>query len=330
MRLETDNNQVSYLVDDAMLDIDAFRRTKQLERLSAAATKLDRARTEDPDYLPALYGRAIVDQLGGRAADAVMNLERVIAENPPFADEAEYHLGVAFYQRYNWPSLEQAITHLSSVAARTSDPLLKCRARVVLMRAYGMRMIPQDPRDADLDQIRHYFDLLQEEAGKVEPMFDHLPPTELFTRDELKSELHNAKGLAWMYWSDFFGSTDEKCAALERALSELQIADTHDPDDWAIQCDLGSTWMRLGHWRNSEAGFTHALAHLARVVDTLRPKYGFALYEIGRACRLMGRFGDAIRHFDSALAIPYEYRDVSDRRLLLEKARAEAYSKEYP
>jgi tetratricopeptide (TPR) repeat protein len=330
MHLATHSKLAGELVDDAMSDVDLFRQTKQRERLEAAATKLLRAQAEDSEYLPALYGRAVVDQLAGRTADAVEEFERIFAERPPFVDEAEYHLGIAYYNRYNWLSLDRAIAHLSSVAGRTQDPMLECQARVGLARAYGMRMIPQDPHNANLDEIQHYADLLEQEAEKVGSVFQRLPRRVSFARDQLKSDLHNARALAWMYHSDFFGSVEAKCSALENGLSELKVADEQNPKDWAIHCDFGSIWMRLGYWRGSEANFVQALAYLTGVVETLRPDYGFALYEIGRTRRLMGHFTEAIEYFGRALSIPYKYRDVSDRRLLMEKTRAEAYSAEYP
>jgi tetratricopeptide (TPR) repeat protein len=70
--------------------------------------------------------------------------------------------------------------------------------------------------------------------------------------------------------------------------------------------------------------------HLTKVVEDLRPNYGFALYELGRTYRLRGEFAKAIGYFDRVLAIPHELRDVSDRRLLIEKERAAAGTEEYP
>jgi hypothetical protein len=44
----------------------------------------------------------------------------------------------------------------------------------------------------------------------------------------------------------------------------------------------------------------------------------------------MGEFDKARTFFDRSLEIPYEYRDVSDSRINLEKDRADLKSKEYP
>jgi len=117
---------------------------------------------------------------------------------------------------------------------------------------------------------------------------------------------------------------------LEEALRCLAAADGQNPNDWAIQCDLGSSRMRLAYWRGDESEFPRARKHLELVIDQLRPEYGFALYEIGRVCRLQGRFEEAAAFFDRARAIPYDYRDVSDRRLEFEKTRAAGRNRDYP
>jgi len=117
---------------------------------------------------------------------------------------------------------------------------------------------------------------------------------------------------------------------LIEARSELERADHLNPADWAVQCDLGSTWMRLGYWRKTATDFSLARAHLTRVISDLRPDYGFALYEIGRIWRLQGNFDQATTFFDKAFAVPAEYRDVSNRRVGLEKNRAIGRDSSYP
>ena len=330
MYLETTNEKAAELVRGAMEEICAYRRTKTRSLLSSAAAKLEEARTKDPEYLQLLYGRAQLDDLAGRAKDAIEEFERVLAESPPFSDEVEYHLGVAYYHRYNRPSLEKAMERFSSVAARACDPVLECRARLGIAQALCMRLIPSDPRRPSLDQIRQDAQRVHEQLGVVETLLGKLKQTDRAVLNELKSACHNSRALAWMYSSDFLWSSAEKTNLLERALSELRLADQHDPNNWAIQCDIASAWMRLGHWRESGSDFEQAREHLDRVIRSLRPGYGFALYELGRTFRLQGDFVQAVHYFDRALAIPYDYRDVSDRRLLLEKERASAQSKEYP
>ncbi|MEY2495102.1 MAG: hypothetical protein QOJ45_1594 [Verrucomicrobiota bacterium] len=330
MRIETSSKRAVELVERAMADLETYRRIKHPERLNRAIAQLDQAKEEDPDYLLALYGSAIADDLSGRASDAIEEFEKVFAANPPFVDDVEYHLGLAHYHRYNWASLDRAIAHLSAVAKRTNDPILESRAQVALAQAFGMRMIPPDPRMANLDEIKKFYDLHAQHAAIAEKLLISLSQADSSIIQELKSSLYNAKGLAGMYWTDFFGTVADKIARLNGVLEELRLADEYCPNEWAIHCDIGSVWMRLGYWEESASSMARARMHLVRVVDDLRPTYGFALYELGRTYRLRGEFAEAIDYFDRAQAIPYELRDVSDRRLLLEKERAEAGTKEYP
>jgi tetratricopeptide (TPR) repeat protein len=330
MRIETFSRRAGELVEHAMADLEVYRRVKSPEQLNRAIAQFDEAKEEDPEYLLARYGRAIADDLSGRAANAVAELEQVFAAKPPFVDDVEYHLGMAHYHRYDWADLDKAIEHLSAVAARTGDPVLKCRSLVALAQAFGMRMIPRDPRDADLNEIKHYFDLHTGHAESAAKLLKCLIQIDPVTIKELKSALHNAKGFAWMYWTDFFSSVNEKIGLLKEALVELQLADENNPNDWAIHCDIGSAWMRVGYWEQSDSSMEKARMHLTKVLEDLRPSYGFALYELGRSYRLSGRFKEAIACFEKALHIPYESRDVSDRRLLIEKDRAKAGVKDYP
>ncbi|PYJ23860.1 MAG: hypothetical protein DME99_01625 [Verrucomicrobia bacterium] len=330
MRIETSSRRAGELVEHAMADLEVYRRMKSPEQLDRAIAQLDEARKEDPEYLLARYGRAIADDLSGRATNAITELEQVFAAKPPFVDDVEYHLGMAHYHRYDWADLDKAIEHLSAVAARTGDPVLRCRSLVALAQAFGMRMIPRDPRDADLEEIKHYFDLHTEHAESAANLLKSLTQADPVTIKELKSALHNARGFALMYWTDFFGTVNQKIALLKEAIVQLQLADESNPNDWAIHCDIGSAWMRLGYLEKSNSAMEKARMHLTKVLEDLRANYGFALYELGRSYRLCGRFEEAIACFEEALKIPYESRDVSDRRLLLEKDRAKAGVKDYP
>src|SRR5687768_13877074 len=128
MHLETLNSKAADFVSGAIVDMNAFRRTKRRDQLESAAVKIDRARAEDPSFLPVLYCRAMLDDLRGRSKDAIEEFQKVLEEKPPFSDEVEYYLGLAHYHRYSWPSLEKAMGHFSAVATRTKDPVLECRA----------------------------------------------------------------------------------------------------------------------------------------------------------------------------------------------------------
>src|SRR5262249_45627539 len=122
----------------------------------------------------------------------------------------------------------------------------------------------------------------------------------------------------------------QRAAALRRAIDQLQRADRVSPNNWANDCDRASATMRLAYYERSAALFDAAIDLLRRVVDDLRPGYGFALYEIGRTSRLSARFDAANASFDRALSIPAADRDVSDRRLRLERQRAETGDTAFP
>ena len=76
--------------------------------------------------------------------------------------------------------------------------------------------------------------------------------------------------------------------------------------------------------------FAAAEKRLKKVVDVLRPNYGFALYELGRNCRLVRKFDAARQWLERSGKIPVADRAVSDDRLKLESARAHLRLTDYP
>jgi len=332
MHLETDDQKVSSLVSQAVEEIETYRDTKDTSVIRSASARLEAALVRDPEYLHALYYRGVARDLLGHARDAIPDLERVLSANPPFVNEVTYHLGVAYYHRYNRGCLEQAVEHLCAVTRGASDPLLVIQARVVLTQAYAMMVIQPDPRAPHLDDARRCLDLCCEQYSTVVDALNGLADfdRDLMVYREIEGTAENAKGMALMYSSDYFGVLSEKSAALYEALGHLERADRGIPNDWANFCDRGSAHMRLGHWTAEATHFRQALVLLERVVQALRPGYGFALYEIGRTHRLMGRFDDALRYLDRAIEIPYEYRDVSDRRIDIERERTAMRNTDFP
>jgi tetratricopeptide (TPR) repeat protein len=330
MRLIAFNPHAEALVRDGIRDIDTYRRTKRVDALNTARHKLEQAQVEEPEYILGLYAQAILNDLSGKAADAIPEFQKVLAHRPPFADEAEYYLGLAHYHRYDWLNLDEAIKILSTVATRTSNLTLQYRARITLLQAFAMRMIPRDPQDPDVNEIKHLFRTANKEYRDIEAKLRELPATHDVMFDEMKADLSNAIAMVLMYWSDYCGTDTEKITSLERAIRKLLLADQQSPNSWAIHCDLGSAWMRLGHWQHKRAFLSRAVTCLTKVIEELRPNYGFALYELGRVYRLMGNFAEAVIWFDRASAIPSPYRDVSDRRLLLEQERVTVGTTEYP
>lgn len=330
MYIEISDTKNSPLIADSLTDLDFYRQSKELSLLESAREKLERARNEDPQYMPAVYYSAVVDDLMGRAEDAIHQLEQLLEKKPAFVDEVRYHLALAHYHRYSRPHLEKAAEYFKAVIKNTDNGTLRMLARAGLAQAYAMRMIQPDPRNPDLADARKYFNLAVTEYKSIIKALESKKIESARILRDIKWEVYNGHGMALMYYTDYFGEVQEKVSRLKLALKELNKADRYSPENWANYCDMGSVNMRLAHWLKSQERFQSALGYLREVVTRLRPNYGFALYEMGRTYRLMGRFKMAVRYFDKALAIEYVYRDVSDKRINLEKERAGSASTEYP
>lgn len=330
MHLETKNQAVLEHVRAALHEIDLYKQSREYGRLKVARAALDHATTLDPEYIRALYYSAIVDDLIGKPQRAIESFRRVLDESPPFVDEVRYNLAVAHYHRYNWENLEEAIENFKHTINSAGNVRTRVLARMGLAQAYAMRMVSRDPRSAEVDEILRYFHLCTEEAHWAEEELVNAVRSDDTELAEARWRMPNARGMALMYHSDYFGSRSEKIVQLRRALKELEEANRLSPQNWANYCDMGSVHMRLGHWMQSEDEFRTALRYLDDVVRDLRPNYGFALYEIGRAYRLMGWFSEALEYLNRSRTISYEERTVSDRRVDLEIKRAELGSREYP
>lgn len=331
MHIDTNDWKAFSLVTEALTFIDSYRQSKELERLESAQTCLSEAIHRDPKYLRAVYLRAMVDDLNGRAKDAIPRFEKVLRENPPFIEEVRYNLAVANYHRYGWKYLDKAAELFNQVLKNTgNDPALNLLAGAGLAQTYAMRMIPKLPSEADPSTIKEYYRLSDAHYRLVNEAIENATIKDTEVLNEIRWSFHNARGMSLMYYTDYFEDSKKKIALLEEGLGELQKADKYSPRNWANYCDLGSTYMRLGHWRHSTPDFDKGLRYLSAVADELRPNYGFALYEIGRAYRLMGEFGKALTYLEQAQMIPVEYRDVGDPRIELEKGRAHSSSRDYP
>lgn len=341
MHLDTDNRKAFELTIQALGDINLYKQSKELRRLEMAGNKLEEALSLDENFMRALYYSAIVKDLNGTPADAIKDFERLLNEGTSFEEEISYNLAVAHYHRYNWEHLDQAIKLFNEVVKRTTDHSLKLLSRAGLAQAYAMRMIPQQPDAPNIESIEHYFTKVKEQCAFILgssdiPFFGGLL-THIMLRlkihdtvvlNEIYWSAHNARGMSLMYYSDYI--TDGRIENLKVALQEMQAADTYSPKNWANYCDLASVHMRLGHWADSTQDFEQALKYLEEVIHSLRPGYGFALYEEGRIYRLMGNRERAIEFFNKALSVPYKYRDVSDRRINIEKERVERGDRTYP
>lgn len=231
--------------------------------------------------------------------------------------------------------------------SKTKDPALKLLTRSGRAQAYAMHMIPPSPAAPELEVLVNYSGLCQKDTAEVlglkRRLLSILPwrKPDSAAGEAAAWAAHNASGMRRMYLSDYWERLDPAQREepsiqklLERALRDLQEAEEVRADDWANWCDLASAYMRLGRVEQNPAQaneyFSKAVEHLTKVVETLRPTYGFALYELGRVNRLRGNFAEAIRFLGAALGIAEKDRDVSDRRVNLELTRAQAQSKEYP
>ena len=334
MHTETPNRKAFEGLADAIMKIDSYRSSKNRSLLELARRDLTTALTEDPDFLPGHFYSAIVDDLLGRPKDAVLGFQRILSEVPSndseLRQEIRYNLAVAHYHRYSLKHLDKAQAEFEGLLRDTQDKRLRCLIECGLAQTFAMAEIPSDPdsvNDAELTRIKSKFEASRRMQIDAKKHADLLPKRE---RDLVLGTALNASGMSLMYYSDFFGPPQEKSAMLDLALEALREADRHIPSDWANWCDLGSAHMRLGLWRNSSTDFQEARNCLLRVVTTLRPNYGFALYEIGRAYRIEGKFDEALEYFEKSRAVHKDYREVGDSRLDRESYLASRQDRKYP
>ena len=343
--LETRNREAFELVTDALEAVDRYRVSRDISVLDDAKEKLVAAIQKDPAYFRASYYSAIVDDLAGRSAKAAEELQKLVPLQPTLADEVRYNLAVAEYHGYRHEALDRAIEHFSEVLRESGEPALQLLAQAGLAQANAMHMIPKLPEEPDLASIQGHFECAMKMASnalnglqKYRPRWHKAGKRQLpvSTANDVEWTAHNARGMALMYFSDYFPPATEsaykekRVATLSNALRELEKADAVAPKNWANYCDMASADMRLGVYTQEFLHFVGALARLQQVVDRLRPGYAFALYEMGRIHRIAGEFDQAIGLFKRVLSIPLDQRDISDRRPKLELARAERHDKTFP
>ena len=330
MRINTNNPEVVNLMSDAMWELDRYQESRELGQLISANDKLEKAIALDPKCMRCLFYGAMVNDLVGKAKDAVDKLERLLSENPPFSDEVEYNLAVAYYHRYSHRWLEQADFHFMAVLEKSENSTLKLMAHAGLAQTHAMWIIQRNPLQPDESAAARHFVRSEEEYNLVNSQLSGPDALDEATAAEIRWTVLNARGMSLMYYTDYFERNEQKIQKLEEALKSLLEADRFSPKNWANYCDLGSVHMRLGYWLNDVSYFHKALEYLTEVADLLRPRYGFALYEIGRVYRLAGKFEEAINWFDAALEIDSDYRDVSDPVVDRERNRAAEWDTLFP
>ncbi|MDQ3803253.1 MAG: hypothetical protein M3416_05300 [Acidobacteriota bacterium] len=368
MNLETNNTEAHNLVRAALADIDNYKKSKELEHLRAAEGKLRDARHRDPRYMRAVFYGAVVSDLVGKPKDAAEQFEQLLRQESPYATEIRYNLAVAYYHRYSHRWLKKADEHFNAVIRNTSNLVLQLLAHAGLAQTHAMWIIQPDPRNPDEAAARAHFEESRRQYDIVAARLEFLQTLDPAAYNEIKWTVLNARGMSLMYYTDYFDELDEKLRKLDEALGHLLEADRYSPKNWANYCDIGSGHMRLGYWLLTDypydepppadfwllgpeeayrylaelAGesrgyaarmvghFNESAKHLTEVVETLRPRYGFALYELGRLARLTGNVERAIEYFDAALSIEEDYRDVGDKTVNREKARAAAGDTSFP
>lgn len=346
MHINTTNARAFELVGDALVALDGFQQSKELQQLEKATSHLQEALKEDPKYLRAIYYMGVAKDLIGKPKDAVKKFKEVLdglegvslVQTPTFPIEVRFNLGTAYYHCYSKEELDEAAESFTSVTEQTKEKTIQNLAYASLAQTYAQRMIHRINANS-------YADKAEKAAKKaLNDMRSNLIRTFLnfLSFKPIERETfwiaYNARGLAAMYRSDDFSdftkgtrSYEEKMKDLEQAENYFKTALRYSPDNWAIYCNLGSTHMRRGYWMKQEQGkslpfsdeFDKARKSLLDVTERIKPNYGFALYEIGRTYRLQGEWSQAINRFEQALDIEESSRNVSTKRVERELNLAE-------
>jgi tetratricopeptide (TPR) repeat protein len=329
---EINKRQAFELVAQALLEIDRYKKAKdRFGYLKSAKKYLDDALKLESKSIRILYYSAVLDDLLHDSCGAIKKLCKIISEKPSFIYEVHYNLAVAYYHRYHLEWLNRAIENFSCVCENTPiNSGLNLLSHSGMAQAFAMKMIPSNPNEFNLDTIRSNFNLAMDEIKKVDVGLDNLQEKEKTLIDEIVWARNNARGMAMMYYSDYFGDSEEKRNMLLEVVTILKEADVYSPKNWANYCDLGSAYMRLGYWSKDRGYFNETIKYLSEVLNLLLPNYGFAFYEMGRAYRIMGNFEEAKRFYKKALEIPEEKRDVGANRINMEVDRNERRLTEYP
>jgi hypothetical protein len=313
--------------------------------LNEAERDLTIALEQDPAFLPAVYYRAIVRQLKGENDLAISDLTSVIETKSPFKAEARFNLGVALFNKNYRDDLEEAESEFQTVLkSKAISKQLRLQTLASLTEVYCRLMIQKNPEQPHLEVVQENFRrVLQVEIHFRSGLYAEKAKEEKLD-PEIESRIENALGLGYMFASDYCssiappeGSEIPRATLLREARERFERADTFSPDNWAILCNLGSIWMRFCYWISARArkdagheSTERSKHYLVRVIDKVRPNYGFALYELGRLNRINGDFAVAEEWFGRAAAIPEAKRNVSESSLNREIQRARNHSTLFP
>jgi tetratricopeptide (TPR) repeat protein len=353
MNTQTPNLSAFQEVTRALAEIDRYNTTRNFEHLERADSALAVAREQDGGYVDALLYSGMVQDLLGKAADASPFFERIFKESKEenLRIEAEFNLAVSHYHQYDHENLAKAERHFLAVIGNAkTEEALRNLAEANLAQTYAMWSRPSGQQHQALNtghgqeiavynHIRQMHEQSLKWCNKVRGKLGQtrtVEPARQGIWKKISATADNAAGMAYMYLFDYPvpGKSDD-ATLLQKALEELNQAEAKLPADWANTSDLGSVHLRLGILerrgnRDPKEEFERAEEYLKLVVTRLRPGYGFAFHELGRLNRVWERWDRAIKYFQRALDVPERYRDISDRGVLAERARAEQCDSNYP
>jgi len=340
LKLTTNNSKAFKLLTNALRAIERYHQSRSIPDVEQASNCIDYALVLDNDYGLALYYKGVVLDLIGRAADAPKYFERILTEcdEPNLELEARFNLGVVYYHQYSHRFLEQAESYFDQVIEKTGDEELKHLTQAHLAQAHAMWMrLPYEPgkqmqvSTEDRQQIELHFEKCQALVAALRMVKREQP--------RLIATYENANGMSNMYYTDEVArDVSTRGSHLKVARGSLLMAEKHLPNDWANTCDLGSVEVRLAVLsRDSqkpnaeiETHFSAGRDYLLRVVNDLRPGYGFALYELGILHRVWKKWDEADYYQQEALKVPEKYRDAGDKRVMKELERIANRDSSYP
>lgn len=340
LKLTTNNSQAFESLTDALRAIDRYYQSHNILNVEQASDRIDDALAQDSNYGLAVYYKGVVLDLIGKPVDAPEYFERILNEcnEPNLEIETRFNLGVVYYHRYGHRFLEQAKSYFDQVIEKARDVKLKHLAHAHLAQTHAMWMrLPYEPdkqmqvSTEDRQQIEQHFKECQALVAVLRMVKRKQP--------RLIATYENANGMSNMYYTDEVArEVSTRGSHLKVAHDSLLMAEKHLPNDWANTCDLGSVELRLAVLaRDSEkpnaeieTHFSAGRDYLLRVVNDLRPGYGFALYELGILHRVWRKWDKADYYQQEALKVPEKYRDAGDKRVKKELERIANQDSSYP
>lgn len=343
LNFTTGDPQAFEALTDALRAMDRYYRTRNIPEVEQAHARIDEALSQDHDYALAVFYKGVALDLIGKPADAPAFFERILAEcdDSDLKLETNYNLGVAYYHCYSHDHLERAKSYFERVieeATGRKGEDLKQLAQAHLAQAHAMWMRPSHKQLPDKrtevspevrEHIEHHFRESQTLAGALRDSEGTKSP-------RVRAICANATGMANMYYTDHVArDVPNRKKHLEIAKLSLLAAENLVPDDWANTCDLGSLELRLAVLARDEEAtadphFVAARDYLTRVVEKLRPGYGFALYELGILHRVWRKWQEAENYQQQSLQVPDEYRDISKKQVEEQRKRIDEKDCSFP